>query len=143
MKPLDKHNLFSIFQAGDEEVYREHNLEDTLKNPYVLMGMVLRGLQNYELMDMMYTRSYPKEYAEIAKKIQHKYFTTLYTYLTRIDSTKFETVYTIGESFHKQDVLIGLTDLLDFFVEVEEYEKCAVIKRYIDLLCTKEVVTMK
>ena len=143
MKPLDKNNLFTIFQVGDEEVYKEHNLEDTLKNPFVLMGMVLRGLQNYHLMDLMYTKTYPEEYGEIALTVKRKYYTTLYTYLTRIDSTKFETIYSIGKSFEIEEVEEGLNELLYFFVELEEYERCAVIKRYIDYLCYQEVGVLK
>jgi len=48
MQPLNKNTLFSIFESGDEEIYKEAS--DALKNPYVLMGMVLNGLQSYILM---------------------------------------------------------------------------------------------
>ena len=51
MQPVDPHKLFSLFEKGDEEVYKEHGVEEALKNPYVLMGMVLEGMENYQLMD--------------------------------------------------------------------------------------------
>ena len=35
----------------DEEVYEEHNVTDVLQNPYVLMSMVVRGVENYKLLD--------------------------------------------------------------------------------------------
>ena len=49
MQPLDPHTLFSIFEQGDEDIYKEHGLEDTLNNPFVLTGMVLRGVENYHI----------------------------------------------------------------------------------------------
>lgn len=134
MQSLNPHTLFSIFEQGDEEVYKEHGIEDALKNPYVLMGMVMRGVENYFLMDIMYLRQYPEQYKNVRAAVKAKYFTNLYNYLTRIDSTKFETFYKIGESFEKDEVSLALDTLRLYFEEVEEYEKCAVIKRFNELL---------
>jgi len=134
MQPLDPHSLFSIFEQGDEQVYEENGVTDALKNPYVLMGMVLKGLENYNIMDIMYTRQYPEQYKNVKDTIKYKYYNKLLGYLQRIDSTKFETIYKIGESFDRGSVYLGLEDLKLFFEELEEYEKCAIIKRYQDLL---------
>ena len=57
MNKLDPHSLFQIFEQGDEEVYKEHDQEDVLNNPFVLMNMVTRGLENYELMCALYILS--------------------------------------------------------------------------------------
>ena len=134
MQQLDPHTLFSIFEQGDEEVYKEHGVEDVLDNPYVLIGMVVRGLQNYQLMDLMYMRSYPDQYKEVRETVKLKYYNGLYSYLTRIDTTKFEVIYSIGETYDSQDVLFGLDTLLHYYEDLEMYEKCAVIKKYMDLV---------
>ena len=134
MQPLDKNTLFSIFESGDEEIYKEHSLEDALKNPYVLMGMVLNGLQSYILMDVMYKRNYPQEYERVSASIKYKYYSRIYSYLTRINSDSFETIYTIGSSYERDDVFKGLDEMRLYFESVEEYEKCNVIKKYIKLL---------
>lgn len=139
MKPLDKNTLFSIFEAGDEQVYKENGAEDALKNPFVLMGMVLQGLQSFELMDIMYQRNFPNEYKKVSKTIKYKYYTKLYNYLIRINSDKFETIYQIGESFESADVYTGLEELREFFELHEEYEKCGTIKKYRELLVDKVV----
>ena len=141
MQPLDPHTLFSIFEQGDEEVYKENGVEDILHNPYVLIGMVVRGLENYQIMDMMYTRSYPDQYKQVRDTVKLKYYTNLYKYLCRVDIDKFETKYTIGEDYDSQDVLYRLDDLLYYFEDKEMYEKCAVIKKYMDLI--REVITNK
>lgn len=139
MNHLDPHTLFSIFEQGDEQVYKEHGIEDTLNNPFVLMGMVLKGLENFTLMDIMYTRHYGQQYKNIKPTIKHKYYNKLFSYLDRIDSKNFDTVHRIGESFEIESVESALATMLVYYELIEEYEKCAVIKRYIDLLTKKEV----
>lgn len=141
MQPLDPRTLFSIFEQGDEEIYKEHGIEENLKNPYVLMGMVLRGLENYTIMDMMYTRHYGDQYKNVKPTIKLKYFNKLFSYLTRIDHTDFNSIYTIGESFEKQEVYIGLEKLKKYFEVIEHYEKCAVIKNFQDFLQETQVKT--
>ena len=132
MQPLNKNTLFSIFESCDEEIYKEAT--DALKNPYVLMGLVLNGLQSYILMDVMYKRNYPQEYKRVSTSIKYKYYSRIYSYLTRINSDRFETIYTIGTSYEKDDVFDGLDEMRIYFESVEEYEKCNVIKKYIKLL---------
>lgn len=134
MQPLDPHSLFSIFEQGDEVIYKEHGMEDTLENPFVLMGMVLRGMENFQVMDAMYKRQYPKEYEKVRRSVQYKYFSKLFEYLTRVDDLTVETVYKIGQSFEKGNVFLSLDSLRVFFEQVEEYEKCYIIKKFQDLL---------
>ncbi len=134
MQPLDPHTLFSLFEKGDEEIYEEHGVQDTLKNPYVLMGMVLEGMHNYYIMDMMYMKRYPKKYKNVRSITKYRYFEKLYGYLLRINSKKFEDIYKIGESFEIATVFKGLDDLREYFQGIEHYEKCQTIKDYQDLL---------
>lgn len=134
MQPINPHSLFSIFEQGDEEVYKEHGVEEHLENPFVLMGMVLRGIDNYHLMDIMYMRQYPEQYKGVRKVTKYKYYNKLLSYLTKIDSTNFDTVYKIGESFETGQAFIGLDTLRKYYESIEQYEKCAIVKRYQDLL---------
>ena len=134
MQPLDKNTLFAIFDQGDEEVYQEHNITGVMDNPYVLIGMVIRGMENFHLMDLMYKRSYPEQYKEVRETIKMNYMSKLVGYLERLDVNKFETVYTIGDSYESKTVMRALTALIKYFEDIEYYEKCATIKKYIDLL---------
>lgn len=145
MQPFDPHTLFSIFEQGDEQIYKEHGIEEHLNNPFVLMGMVLKGLENYIIMDSMYLRHYGQQYKNVKPVVKHKYYCKLFKYLTRIDDTKFDTIHRIGESFEVENVKSALDTLLVYFELIEEYEKCAVIKKYHDLLIEnsfKTVVSM-
>ena len=134
MQPLDPHTLFSIFEKGDDEIYQEHNVEELLDNPFVLMGMVIRGIENYHTMDLMYLKHFGKQYRDVRFNVRNQFYNKLFGYLNRIDSTKFETKYTITKSFEKGEVFSGLNVLLIYFEKREEYEKCATIKKYQDLL---------
>jgi len=140
MQPLDPHTLFTIFEQGDEEIYKEHGIKDALQNPFVLMGMVLRGIENYQLMDIMYMRQFPEQYKEVRSITKYKYFNKLYGYLNRIDTTKFDSVHSIGESFDVKNIERSLNVLRLYYEDLEEYEKCATIKNYLDLIINVTVV---
>lgn len=142
MQPIDPHTLFSIFEQGDEQIYQEHNITGVLDNPYVLMGMVCRGLENYHIMDMMYLKQYPKEYTNVRKVTKHKYITRLYNYLTRINLNEYGREYSIGDSYEYNNVKSSLEYIMFYFEKLEVYEKCAVVKKYIDLLDSKVEMTL-
>ena len=134
MAQLDPHSLFSIFEKGDEEVYKEHGMESLLDNPYVLISMVVKGLENYNIMDIMYQRQYPKQYKANRRVIQLKYFNRLFSYLTRIDVKQFDPKYSIGDSYDIQHVCATLDGLMFYYEAIEQYEKCHTIKSITDLL---------
>ena len=134
MQPLNPHTLFSIFEKGDEEIYEEHNMTELLDNPYVLMGMVLRGVDNYHTMDLMHLKHFGEQYKEVRFKVRNQFYNKLFKYLDRIDITRLDSRYTITKEFNSDDIFSGLNVLLVYFEKREEYEKCATIKRYQDLL---------
>jgi len=134
VQPIDPNTLFSIFEQGDEAIYKEHGVEGALDNPFVLMGMVLRGIENYNLMDIMYMRQYPEHYKKVRRITKYKYFNKLYGYLSRIRTQDFNETYSIGESFEIKNVDRALNTLRGYYEGLEEYEKCAVIRDYQSLL---------
>ena len=139
MQKLDPHTLFSIFEQGDEEIYREHQIEDVLKNPYVLMGMTVTGVENFNLIDKMYLLKHKSDYAKIRPSVKYKYYSKLVTYLTRINIEEAQNAYTIGEDFDTERCLHSLNEMLEYFQDIEEYERCAIIFKYIDLLYGKKL----
>ncbi len=142
MKPIDPNQLFSLFEVGDEEVYEEHDVTEVLQNPYVLMGMVVRGVENYNILDKLYLRNHKKHYENVREEVKYKYFCKIFGYLCRIDSKKFESKYTITENYDIVKVNVLLNELLTYFEGIEQYEKCAIIKKYIDLIYEDPKVTL-
>lgn len=132
MQPIDPNTLFSIFEQGDEEIYREYGVKDALTNPTVLIGTVIRGIENWMMMDAMYLNRYPKTYKLERSSIRYKYYFKLYKFLTNIDLKKLDKDFDISKSFHTLEVENGIQHLIKYFEKREEYEKCAEMKKVLD-----------
>jgi len=86
---------------------------------------VIKGVENYFMMDMMYMQRYPKEYKNVRNVTKHKYYNRLYKYLERLDSDNFGNEFKIGESFDRDQAFLSLDYLRVYFENIEHYEKCA------------------
>lgn len=130
MRKIDKNTLFSIFEAVNEEVYQENEVYDSLHNTYVLLGMVVRGVENYSIMEQMYENRYKESFATVRNSIKVKYFTSLIRYLERIDLLQLDTLYELKDLLGEQSINYALTEMIDFFEEVEMYENCALLMQF-------------
>tara|TARA_R110000796_G_scaffold221562_2_gene337698 strand:- start:857 stop:1288 length:432 start_codon:yes stop_codon:yes gene_type:complete len=142
MNKLDPHTLFSIFEQGDEQVYKEHNVLGVLDNPYVLIGMAVTGVENFALIDQMYLLRYAEDYAKVRSKIKYNYYTKLYTYLTRVNLNELGDEYKVGEDYEISRSIDAILDIQIYFQQSEEYEKCKVIKQFSDLLIDLKLQTL-
>lgn len=133
MKKLNSEDLFNIFSQGDEEVYKENHVEDVLDNSFVLFGMVVRGVENYFIIDKIYSRRFGEDYVSMSDSIKLKYFNGLLIYLERINLTQPGTVLELVDEFGPQPIKYALEELLQFYEEREMYEKCAIIFKFYDL----------
>ena len=139
MKKLPTNQLFDIFEKGDEEIYREHGVEDLLDNTYILFGMVVRGVENFYIIDQLYATRYKEQYFQIKDSIKLKYFSGLMGYLERIKDIPTDLVPFIEDEFDKQSIHYAFNELMDLFIEVEYYEKCAILKKYFELFSIKQL----
>ena len=139
MQPVDPNKLFDIFHQGDEAIYKEHGVKEALDSSYVLLGMVVRGVENFQLMDVMYSRQYPREYKRNRKSIAIKYFSKLFSYMSRINQDPVEVIEEMENGFDLTQIVVALDFLREFFEKIEHYEKCALIKTYIDACTTIKI----
>ena len=142
MHKLNPHTLFSIFEQGDEEIYREHKVDDVLNNPYVLIGMVVTGVDNFHLLDKMYLLKHEEEYKKVRDDVKLKYFNRLCRYLTRVDVNDIDDIYNIGVDYELDKSIDYIGDMLYFYESIEYYEKCSIIKNFLDLLIDKKLETV-
>ena len=140
MKKLDTNQLFDIFQMGDEEIYKEHQAEDILDNSFVLFGMVIKGVENYYIIDQLYQKKYQEQYDSVRDSIKLKYFIGLVRYLERIGEIPEDTLYIIEDEFGLQAIEYALQEMLDLFIEVEHYEKCTVLSKFQRLFSLNQLV---
>jgi len=139
MKNLDKGNLFNIFTVGDEELYKEYGVEEVLNSPFILLGMTIRGVENYYTIHQIYENRFKEEYDSVRDSIKLKYFITLVKYLERIENLPSYTVSNILEEFGESSVYFAFSEMLTFLEEKEYYEKCIVVKKFLDLFFLKEL----
>lgn len=130
MKKLNSNDLFDIFSQGDEVIYKENHLEDILDNSFVLFGMVVKGVENYFIIDKIYTNRYGESYLSVSDSVKLKYFNGLYNYLKRINITHSETLLDLQDEFGFQAIKYALEEMLEFYQEKEYYENCATIFRF-------------
>ena len=133
MKKLNSEDLFNIFSVGDEEVYKEHQVENLLDNSFILFGMAVRGVENYFIIDKIYANRYGDRYDSIRDSIKLKYFNGLVNYLERINLSQSDTLLDLKDEFGPQAIYYALREMLDFYEEKELYEKCAVIYKFYEL----------
>lgn len=132
--------LWKSFNISDQEIYKEHGVEDLLENPYVAFGTIVTGYEQFIFLDKMYTHKFGKKYTRVRDKIQDKYLRNLYNFLANIDYTHTFEKYNITTEFDTTRLLKVLNIFRLYFESegIEEYEKCAVIKKYIDLIELKQ-----
>ena len=133
MKKLNSDDLFNIFSIGDEEIYKEHKIEDMMDNTFILFGMVVRGVENYFIIDKMYASRFQERYDSVRENIKLKYYNGLVNYLERIKALQSDTVLFLEDEFGSQAIKYALEEMLEFYKELEMYEKCAVIFKFYEL----------
>ena len=137
MKKLDSKGLFNIFSQGDEAIYHEHGILQALDNDFVLFGTVIRGVENYFIIDKIYSYKFGEEYDSVSDSIKMKYFNALIKYLERIDITQSDTLGDLLDEFEPQVVKNVLQELLYFYEEKEVYEQCVIIFKFFDIFFKK------
>jgi hypothetical protein len=136
MKKLNSDDLFNIFSVGDEEIFKEHKIE-VMDNSFILFGMVVRGVENYFIIDKMYANRYQERYDSVRENIKLKYFNGLINYLERVRVLQVDTVEYLEDEFGPQAINYALEELLEFYKELEMYEKCAIIFKFYELFFKK------
>lgn len=106
----------------------------TETNDQVLLRNAVVGAEKYDLLDSIYFRTYGDNYRKISVNVKNNYFNKLYKYVEKIDLNQVEELSKVVVELDKKIVFSNLTKILLYFQNLEEYEKCAVIKKVLDLL---------
>jgi len=133
MKHLDADKLFDILLEGDHQVYQEHSVQELVDDTYTLFGSVIKGVENYYIIDQMYTNRYGEAYTSLRDRLRVKYFSTLMKYVVTIDVSQSDTVHNLVDEFGLQPISYALNEMIDCFVVVEQYETCAILQKFIKI----------
>ena len=124
MKSLDPSTLFNLFtieETTDEVV--AGSIVD-LYHPYIIMARVVKGVENFYIISQIYTQKHGEQFERVEHTLKQRYFDRLYRSLDRFNERKLEHIehaLAVGKS----GMSWALTEMMDFYEEVEEYEKCA------------------
>lgn len=136
---MDPTLVFGLFQdPEDKSEEKVKEIIDFSEHPYVLMGMFTRIIFRGDIVNDQIL----KFFSEINKDVdtenlqvlnKNMIFTRAYSYLTKLD---------LQNSFHIETLLdkagdpfLQACDLsIEYFTELEEYEKCSFVKKFKDFV---------
>ena len=132
---MDPRLVFGLFQdPEDKSEEKVKEIIDFSEHPYVLMGMFTRIIFRGDIVNDQILKFFSEinkdvdlEGLQVANK--NMIFIRAYSYLTKLD---------LENSFHIEilldkadDKFLQACDLsIDHFTELEEYEKCSIIKKF-------------
>ena len=127
-------NIFEVFNQGDEQVYEQAGMKFLMEDDTVLLNTVVRGIESFWKLDDIYTNKFPDQYETVRERVKVKYFNKMYKYLTKINLKKLEPFFdTVGDLGYGT-VENSLQEYMEHFIELEQYEKCAKIKKVLDVV---------
>ena len=137
MKELDPSRLFDLFDK--EEEIQEQSIDKkwiSKNNPFILMGMVVRGVENFYILQEIHSNKNNREdlsKEEKRKVIKYSYYKSLFKYIERINQ---DSMLDLEQCLiHDLEIItLALNDILSLFESYEEYEKCSIIKSLQDNL---------
>lgn len=118
---------FSTESKTDEQGFNS----ESEKNEFLFRKAIL-GAETYEFMDIMYLKTYKERYREISSNVKYKHFNKLFLLLTKVDLADKETLKKATHILDEKVVLENLDKMMYYFQDLEEYEKCALIKKFSD-----------
>ncbi len=132
MKNINLENLKSIFWKKEIKSQPQQDLQEDLDNPYLNYSIVIRGVSELELLDELYMNKSPREYSLVRDRVKIQQFDFLYNFLKKVPlEDDKEVIEFILKDLGKTEVLSNLNKLMTHFVELEEYEKCSNIQKYL------------
>lgn len=134
MSSIDPDRLFSIFDQTDEQIYIEHGVDDLLQDGITVIMGISQQITYYQILDTLYTKKQGQQYDKVRDQIKLNYFTKLYSQLLKVDIQDTKQQVNTLESQDKSQCISGLQHLLQFFEQVEHYEKCSAILKAINKL---------
>ncbi len=132
MKNINLENLKSIFWKKEVQSQPEQDSAKDLDNPYLSYSIVIRGVSELELLDEIYMNKSPREYSLVRDRVKVQQFDFLYDFLKKVPlEDDKEIVEFILKDLGKDEVIGNLNKLITHFIELEEYEKCFNIQKYL------------
>lgn len=130
MKLANLDNILNIFTKSDEEVVKEELAET---NDLYNFNKGIRGVYNYRFLNEIASNRRPDVYPRIKEAVKKSYFDKMFGYIANSDYSNKKIIDSTLAELGYEVVLECINQLLDHFVELEEYEKCAILRDVNDM----------
>lgn len=134
MKKISTNHVLTSFDIDYALGFKDRKDQDKLSKNQTLLKNAALGVEKYELLHTVYSRGYGQVYLDISEKVKDRYFNKMFNYLSDVDIADKESLLEILPSLDEKVTKTSLNKLISYFQDLEEYEKCAVIKKVLDIL---------
>jgi hypothetical protein len=134
MKNYTEQHVIEAFESDVQSQFKESKAYNKLNPTQNGIKNAITGIEKYDFLHIVYLRAYGQTYLKIAPEVRSRYYHKMFDHLSSVNVNDLESLL---EVVHKLDSVIvrkNLNKLLNFFINLEEYEKCAVIKSILDIL---------
>jgi len=134
MKKISSQQVLRSFDLDYSLGLKTGKSSQGMNKNQVLFKNATVGIEKYELLHVIYSKGYGKIYVDMSESVKDRYFNKMFKYLQEIDLSDINSIKEIVPSIDEKVVKSSLNKLILYFQDLEEYEKCAVIKKILDLL---------
>jgi hypothetical protein len=136
---MNLNKLFSLFQSDEDPTPEERNIANNAElvdHPYIYMGLFKKLIINYstfseQLFQFMRSSDVNLDVEKMEKTGVHMVYWRAYDHLAKIDLTNSFHVEII-QTYADDKFIQALTMCLQYYEDMEEYEKCAFLKKILD-----------
>jgi hypothetical protein len=134
---MDLNKLFKLFDSNESEEKPVIVNEQLLEHPYIYMGLFKKLILNYntfsqQLFQFMRSADNDLDVDQMEKAGVHMVYWRAYNHIEKIDLTQDFHVDTI-RAYADDNFIKALDMCLQYYEENEEYEKCAFLKKILDI----------
>lgn len=131
MKNLNIDNIFSAFDSEHDSDQPNNNIDQVDDQCYRAFAKLFTGVENFYMLDYLYTTRYQQSYNSVRQTIQVKCYSILLQNVDRYGKLQSDTVKKLKDQFGKSVIEFALNDMLDCFLQIENYEACSKIHKFI------------
>lgn len=140
MKNYTKQHVLEAFESDVKTQFKESKAYSRLSLSQSGLKNAITGIEKYNFLHIIYLRAYGQVYSKISSEVKSRYYHKMFNHLSLVNVNELETLQEVVEKLDSVVVKKNLNKLLTFFVDLEEYEKCTVIKSILDILPVLEEI---
>lgn len=134
MKNLDMEKVFGVFRDEGLSLVAEESRKSTNIDGAVHLASVIASIESYYLLDQAYLKSFSDVYGDVRDRVRVKIYDKIFLLLSSITINDYTPFVSVVRELSFDRINKALSNLIEHFIELEEYEKCSKIKKVLDIV---------